>query len=206
MKKYIPALVTGLIVDVTISFILGFMASVSGQPTGLSTWMPGMIFGVITAFVMANLVGTKSAKAATPAQKAAALALHAEPGQVLVIVFREGFVGKAVGMNLMLDDRVVAQLKSPRFTALSISPGAHTLSAGFGGLAASQNRAVVEAFTAEAGAVVAFRAVMSMGMAKNTIRMERVDDRTLLTSKIKTMTMVAPHLPGERLEATTSPA
>jgi hypothetical protein len=192
MRKYIPAIVTGIVVDVVISFILGFMASVSGQPTGLHTWMPGFIFGVLTAFVMANLVGTKGGKAASAEQKAAALAFRAEPGQALLIVFREGFVGKAVGMNLMLDDQAVAQLKSPRFTALSIAPGAHTLAAGFSGLAASQNKAVEERFTAAPDDVVAYRAVMSMGMAKNTIRMERVDDRAFLDAKLKTMTMVAP--------------
>jgi hypothetical protein len=152
-----------------------------------------LIFGAITAFAMANLVGTKGSKPATPAQKEAALAFRAEPGQALLIVFREGFVGKAVGLNLMLDGVAAAQLKSPRFTALSIAPGAHTLSAGFGGLAASQNRPVEEAFTAAAGDLVAFRAVMSMGMAKNTIRLERVDDRASLASKLNAMIMVAPH-------------
>lgn len=196
MTKYVPALVTGSVVSVAISFVLGLAASASGQPPSLSTWLPGMIFGVLTAFVMANLVGTKGSKAATPAQKEAALAFRAEPGQALLIVFREGFVGKAVGLNLMLDGVAAAQLKSPRFTALSIAPGAHTLSAGFGGLAASQNRPVEEAFTVSPGDVVAFRAVMSMGMAKNTIRLERIDDRASLGSKLKAMIMVAPHAPA----------
>jgi hypothetical protein len=202
MTKYIPAIVTGFVVCVTVSFVLGFLASAGGLPPSLSTWLPGMIFGVITAFVMANLVGTKGSKAATAAQKDAALAFRAEPGQALLIVFREGFVGKAVGLNLVLDGGAVAQLKSPRFTALSIAPGAHTLSAGFGGLAASQNRSVEEAFTAAPGDLVAFRAVMSMGMAKNTIRMERVDDRAFLGSKLKAMTMIAPHAQAEAPAAT----
>ena len=196
MTKYVPALVTGFVVCVAISFVLGFAASASGQPPSAPIWLPGLIFGAITAFGMANLVGTKGSKAATPAQKEAALAFRAEPGQALLIVFREGFVGKAVGLNLVLDGVAVAQLKSPRFTALSIPPGAHTLSAGFGGLAASQNRPVEEAFTAIAGEVAAFRAVMSMGMAKNTIRLERIDDRASLASKLKAMTMIAPHAPA----------
>ena len=196
MTKYVPALVTGFVVCVAISFVLGFAASASGQPPSSPIWLPGLIFGAITAFAMANLVGTKGSKAATPAQKEAALAFRAEPGQALLIVFREGFVGKAVGLNLVLDGVAAAQLKSPRFTALSIGPGAHTLSAGFGGLAASQNRPVEEAFTVAAGDVVAFRAVMSMGMAKNTIRLERIDDRASLASKLKAMIMVAPHAPA----------
>lgn len=202
MTKYVPAVVTGFVVCVALSFVLGFAASASTQPLGVPIWLPGLIFGAITTFGMANLVGTKGSKAATPAQKEAALAFRAEPGQALLIVFREGFVGKAVGLNLVLDGVAVAQLKSPRFTALSIAPGAHTLSAGFGGLAASQNRPVEEAFTATAGDLVAFRAVMSMGMAKNTIRLERVEDRAALAPRLKAMTMVAPHAQAETSAAT----
>lgn len=202
MIKYIPAVVTGFVVCVALSFVLGLAASASGQPPSSPIWLPGLIFGAIVTFGMANLVGTKGSKAATPAQKEAALAFRAEPGQALLIVFREGFVGKAVGLNLELDGAAVAQLKSPRFTALSIAPGAHRLTAGFGGLAASQNRPVEERFTAAPGDLVAFRAVMSMGMVKNTIRLERVDDRETLASKLKTTTMVAPHAQAETSAAT----
>jgi hypothetical protein len=193
MTKYVPALVTGFVVCVALSFVLGFAASASGQPPSSPIWLPGLIFGAITAFAMASLVGTKGSKAATPAQKEAALAFRAEPGQALLIVFREGFMGKAVGLNLTLDGAPVAQLKSPRFTALSVAPGAHTLSAGFGGLAASQSRAADDSFSAAPDEMVAFRAVMSMGMAKNTIRLERVDDRASLAAKLKGMIMIAPH-------------
>ncbi|GGL31871.1 hypothetical protein [Caulobacter rhizosphaerae] len=202
MTKYVPAVVTGLVVSVALSFVLGFAASASGQPPSSPIWLPGLIFGAITTFAMANLVGTKGSKAATPAQKEAALAFRAEPGQALLIVFREGFVGKAVGLNLVLDGVAAAQLKSPRFTALSIAPGAHVLAAGFGGLAASQNRPVEERFTAAPGDLMAFRAVMSMGMAKNTIRLERVDDRATLAAKLKAMTMIAPHAQAEPSAAT----
>ena len=202
MIKYVPAVITGFVVCFALSFVLGLAASASGQPLGSPIWLPGLIFGAIVTFAMANLVGTKGSKAATPAQKEAALAFRAEPGQALLIVFREGFVGKAVGLNLELDDAAVAQLKSPRFTALSIAPGTRVLSAGFGGLAASQNRPVEERFMAAPGDLVAFRAVMSMGMVKNTIRLERVDDRETLASKLKTMTMIAPHAQAETSAAT----
>lgn len=202
MTKYVPAVVTGLIVCFALSFVLGLAASASGQPPSSPIWLPGLIFGAIVTFGMANLVGTKGSKAATPAQKEAALAFRAEPGQALLIVFREGFVGKAVGLNLVLDGVAVAQLKSPRFTALSIAPGTRVLSAGFGGLAASQSRPVEERFTAAPGELVAFRAVMSMGMVKSTIRLERAEDQATLASKLKPMIMVTPHAQAETAAAT----
>ena len=192
MGKYIPAIVTGLVVALLLALGLNKMAAAAGQPPSLSTWMPPVIFGTIVAYVMANLVGTKLAKAATTADKAAALALRPEPGQALLIVLREGFVGKAAGLNVAVDDRVFAQLKSPRFTALSITPGPHKLSAGFGGLAAAQSKAATEAFTAAPGEVVAFRILLSMGMTQNTVKMERVTAPESLVPKLKAMPMIAP--------------
>jgi hypothetical protein len=192
MSKYLPAIVTGFVVTVLISFGLGFLASAAGQPPGLATWLPGMIFGVIVAYVMSNLVGTKPSKAATSAEKEAVLAFRAEPGQALLIVFREGFVGMAAGMNVALDDRPIAQLKSPRFTALSIPLGPHKVWASFAGLAAAQNRVAEQDFVAGPGEVVALRMVMAMGATKNTIRIERIDNPDGLASKLKSMTMVAP--------------
>jgi hypothetical protein len=192
MGKYIPAIITGLVVTVLISFGLGSLASAAGQAPGLATWMPGVIFGVLVAYVMSNLVGTKRATAATSAAKEAVLAFRAEPGQALLIVFREGFVGMAAGMNVTVDDRPIAQLKSPRFTAVSVPPGAHKVSANFAGLAGAQNRAAEHDFVAAAGDVIALRMVMSMGALKNTINIERVDYRDSLMLKLKSMTMVAP--------------
>ena len=78
-------------------------------------------------------------------------------------------MGKAAGLDLSLDDRFVAQLKSPRFTAVSVAPGGHQLSMAFGGLAGKQNKPTLEGFIAAPGEVIAFRATMQMGMTKNRI-------------------------------------
>jgi hypothetical protein len=194
MNKYLPALLTGFAVTVVISFGLGLLGAVAGHSRDSFGWLPGVIFGLIVALVMANLVGTKRTKAATAAEKAAVLTLQPPSGQAQLIVFREGFVGMAVGMNLTLDARQVAQLKSSRFTALSTPPGRHTLSVGFMGLAATQNRPAEQDFVAEPGEVVAFRIALSMGATKNTIKVERIDDPASLAAKLKTMTMVAPQV------------
>lgn len=157
--------------------------------------MAGAILGVFTAYIMANLVGTKRSKAATPEQKRAALELRPQfSDQALLIVYREGFVGKAAGVNLSLDGKPVAQLKSPRFTAVSVAPGGHQLAMRFAGLAAKQNKPTLEGFIAAPGEVIVFRATMEMGMTKNRIVVERITADPELVKRLTPMTMVAPEL------------
>lgn len=192
MSKYIPAIVVGFLVAVVVSGGLAFFFSSAGADAGYLPMMVGAFLGIFTAYIMANLAGTKLGKAATPEQKQAVLEARPEPGQALLIVYREGFVGKAAGMDLSVDDRFVAQLKSPRFTAISVSPGGHQLSMAFGGLAGKQNKPTLEGFIAAPGDVIAFRATMQMGMMKNRIVVERIESDGALVQRLKPMIMIAP--------------
>lgn len=194
MSKYIPAIVVGFLVAVVVSGGLAFFFSSAGADAGYLPMMVGAFLGIFTAYIMANLAGTKLGKAATPEQKQAVLEARPEPGQALLIVYREGFVGKAAGMDLSVDDRFVAQLKSPRFTAISVSPGGHQLSMAFGGLAGKQNKPTLEGFIAAPGDVIAFRATMQMGMMKNRIVVERIESDEALLQRLKPMIMIAPEV------------
>ena len=192
MSKYIPAIVVGFLVALLVSAGLAFFFSSAGADAGYLPLMIGGFVGVFTAYIMANLAGTKLGKAATPEQKQAVLDSRPEPGQALLIVYREGFVGKAAGMDLSVDDHFVAQLKSPRFTAISVSPGGHQVSMAFGGLAGKQNKPTVEGFIAAPGDVIAFRATMQMGMMKNRIVVERIETDDALVARLTPMIMIAP--------------
>ncbi|WP_428155440.1 hypothetical protein [Brevundimonas sp.] len=192
MSKYIPAIVVGFLVAVVVSGGLTFFFSSAGADAGYLPMIVGAFLGIFTAYIMANLAGTKLGKAATPEQKRAVLESRPEPGQALLIVYREGFVGKAAGMDLSVDDQFVAQLKSPRFTAISVSPGGHQLSMAFGGLAGKQNKPTLEGFIAAPGDVIAFRATMQMGMMKNRIVVERIESDDALIQRLKPMIMIAP--------------
>jgi hypothetical protein len=192
MSKYIPAIVVGFLAAALVSFGLGAFVAASGADAGYLPSFLGLMVGAFAAYIMANLAGTRRAKAATPEQKQAVLDFRPEPGQALLIIFREGFVGKAVGMDLSVDDRFIAQIKSPRFTAVSVAPGGHKVSMAFGGLAGKQNKPTVEGFIAKPGDVVAFRAVMQMGALKNRIVVERIESRETLSLRLKPMTMIAP--------------
>ncbi|MDQ1192847.1 hypothetical protein QE419_001613 [Brevundimonas vesicularis] len=192
MSKYIPAIVVGFLVALLVSAGLAFFFSSAGADAGYLPLMVGAFLGVFTAYIMANLAGTKLGKAATREQKQAVLGFSPEPGHALLIVYREGFVGKAAGMDLSVDDRFVAQLKSPRFTAISVLPGGHQLSMAFGGLAGKQSKPTVEGFIAAPGDVIAFRATMQMGMMKNRIVVERITTDQDLVRRLTPMIMIAP--------------
>ncbi|SPU52640.1 Protein of uncharacterised function (DUF2846) [Brevundimonas vesicularis] len=192
MSKYIPAIVVGFLVALLVSAGLAFFFSSAGADAGYLPLMVGAFLGVFTAYIMANLAGTKLGKAATREQKQAVLGFSPEPGHALLIVYREGFVGKAAGMDLSVDDRFVAQLKSPRFTAISVLPGGHQLWMAFGGLAGKQSKPTVEGFIAAPGDVIAFRATMQMGMTKNRIVVERITTDQDLVRRLTPMIMIAP--------------
>ncbi|WP_395645705.1 hypothetical protein [Terricaulis sp.] len=76
-----------------------------------------------------NLMSNRKVKDATPQERARALAFEPEPGRGVVYVMRTQFIGMAVGVNLIVDGVEVAQIKSPRFTRFSVSPGAHRIAA-----------------------------------------------------------------------------
>ena len=186
MGKYVPAIVTGLIVTVVLAVLLNAIGM-----TGFTLWYLPIFLGLLTGYLMANLQGTKAGPKASDAEKAAVLALRPSPGKALIIAYRQGFVGKAAGMNITLDGQPFAQIKSPQFTAKEVDPGQHGLGFTFAGLAAAQNKPVVVGAQVSEGQVVVYRASLSMGALKNTINVERIDDLTGLAEGLRKMKMVA---------------
>jgi hypothetical protein len=113
------------------------------------------------------------------------------PDKTALYLLRTGFVGMAAGMNVSLDGANVAQLKSPRFTRLDIAPGAHTVTASFGGGLAGQTKPVEFQFTGAPSEVVVLKLTMGVGALKNPVQIERVS-RESIEAALKTMQMSAP--------------
>lgn len=191
MGKYAKPVLVGFVVAFVVSGGLGFLAAAAGGDVGFIPALVGGLFGVFTAYIMANLVGNRKNVAASDTDKSAAVAFQPQPGKALLIVMREGFVGKAVGLNVTVDGRVVAQLKSPRFISVPLEVGSHELQVAFGGLAGQQNRPDAERFGTGAGEVVVYAVHVSMGALKNTILLKRIDPDAALSAKLKGMTMTA---------------
>lgn len=193
MNKYAKPLIVGFIVLLVVSFGIGFLGGAVGANLGVLPMITGVFAGAFTAYIMANLAGNRAGVAASDADRAAAASLTPPPGKALVIVYREGFVAMAAGMNLALDGREFAQIKGGKFTAITVEPGEHELAAGFGGLAGPQNNAAIVSFVARDGLVFAYRATVSMGAVKNSIVLATApEDRDALSTKLTRMPMTAP--------------
>jgi len=196
MQRYILPVVMGFVVAFVLGLGIGWVEQAAGEPMGPVRWWGPAFFGFLTFFIMANLAGNRRVANASSAEREAALRLTPPEGKALVVVLREGFVGMAAGLNVLLDGRPVAQLKSPRFVVLPVDPGRHELTAAFGALAGAQNNAGAYSFDARAGDVIAVRASLSMGALKNTIRLEEAGDLPAFRQRLAKTTMVKAEAPA----------
>ncbi|MET4683499.1 hypothetical protein [Brevundimonas faecalis] len=193
MNKYAKPLIVGFIVLVVVSFLIGLLGGAAGVDLGLLPMLTGLFAGVFTAYIMANLAGNRAGVQAGDEDRAQAASLIPPPGKALAVVYREGFVAMAAGMNLALDGREFAQIKGGRFTAVAVEPGEHWLTAGFGGLAGPQNNAATAHLVLRAGDAVVYRATVSLGAVKNTVVLEPAPgSRDDLSAKLRRMSMTAP--------------
>jgi hypothetical protein len=141
---YLLAGLAGLVVYFVLRSLLG------GEVMFIMALIGLVIGGVI---VWRNLQTNRKVAGATPEQRAEALTFAPIAGKTAIYVFRNQFVGQAVGINVLIDGREVAQLKSPRFTRLLVAPGAHRI-AGYTGTNKKPADGEGVAFTANAGEVL----------------------------------------------------
>ena len=192
MSKYVPAIIIGLVAG----FAMSFLIRVFVFPEGPAPIVYGAGTGIFFAYILANLAGNKKEATATAAQKQEALRFSPPMGKSLLVVYREGFVGKLAGLNLALDGREFAQIKSPRFTCLAVPAGAHTLTCAFGGLAGPQSRAGSYAFETTPGGVTVVGIGAQMGLVQGSFKFTIEPDLAKAKSKLDYFPMV-PAEPAE---------
>lgn len=195
MGKTAKPVVIGIVTALAVGFLMGGLRAAAGADIGIMPAVWGAMAGVFAAYIAGNLAGNRKTEKASDELRAQALALRPEPGSVLLVVYRKGFLGKAAGMNLSLDGRPFGQLRSPQFTAIQIPPGAHELTAGFGGLAGPQNNDGKGAFEAADGEAVVYCARVSMGAVRNTVTLERLHEGPdFIRDELRSSTMVRPEI------------
>ena len=191
MQKYLVPALAAFVVAFAINFgFSAFLASAGARDdnTGL---LVGMVFGGLTALAVYNLSGNRRTANAGAEARQRALAFTPTPGKAALYLVRTGFVGKMAGMDLTIDGRAVAQLKSPRFTRIDIMPGAHTLTASFGGGLAGQTKPADLAFNCAEGETVVIKLSMSMGALKSPVNIERTSIESV-RDQLRSMRMTAP--------------
>lgn len=197
MNKIVLWCIIGFAVAFVLIFGLSTWAASMGTSFGIANWIFGGFIGAFVAFIGGNLAGNRKVAIASGEERNTTLSFQPQPGHALLVIYREGFVGMAAGMNVNLDGQPVAQLKSPRFTALNLTPGEHVVTFGFGGLAKAQNHQAEVVVPAVDGQVIALKATMAMGALKNTIAVEWVEAYpSELREKLARMKMVAADQPA----------
>jgi len=127
----------------------------------------GLVVGGVIVF--RNLKTNRKVADATPEQRAAALQFTAPVDKAALYVFRNQFVGRAVGINVMVDGREVAQLKSPRFTRILLAPGPHRI-AGYTGTNKKPTDDEGLAISARAGEVLVLKTEVEAQMVGVSIK------------------------------------
>jgi hypothetical protein len=191
MQKYIVPVVAGFATAFVINFLMSFASAAAGEKGDNTGLYVSIAVGAIVTLIFYNLSGNRRTAAADAGAKSRALAFAATPGKAALYLVRTGFVGKMAGMNLAVDGREVAQLKSPRFTRVDLAPGAHTLTASFGGGLAGQTKPSELAFTCADGEIVVMKLGMSMGVVQNPVKIER-SSADAVRGELGGMQMTAP--------------
>jgi hypothetical protein len=191
MQKFLVPAIAGFVTAFAVNFLLSAMSAAGGEKPDNIGLIAGIGLGVVVTIIFFNLSGNRSTVAAGADARQRALAFTPTPGKAALYLVRTGFVGKMAGMNLAVDGREVAQLKSPRFTRVDVTPGAHTLRASFGGGLAGQTKASELAFTCADGEMVVMKLSMGMGVLQNPVKIER-SSADAVRGELAGMQMTAP--------------
>jgi hypothetical protein len=195
MSKGVRAIVIGVIVAIVVGFLIGLLNSVATDTPPLNAWLFGAVAGAITAYILGNLSGNRSIANASDEQRREALARMPPPGKALLYLYRQGFVAKLAGLNLAIDGRVVAQLKAPRFTLVTVPARPLALTASFGGLAGSQSRKSEIVVNASAGGIVVVKMTVAMGMVQGSVNMQPQPDPQAARQALASMAMTPADVP-----------
>jgi hypothetical protein len=191
MNIHVRNALIALAVAFVVGFGLGSLMASAGAEMGIEVPFLATVLGGFTFYILWNLSGNRKIAGASREQYDEALSLTPPEGQALVYIIRKGFVAKAAGMTISVDGVQRAHLKAPQFTCFPVAPGAHLLSASFGGGAGAQSKAQTHELKLEAGQAVGLLATVKMGAIQGSIAFETLAGPALQQT-IRGMTMVAP--------------
>jgi hypothetical protein len=120
-------------VAVVVSFVFSVLdAMTHSADVGSAGLTLAGVSGALIFVVLQFRGGNRRVSPADAQARAQALTFSCPPDRALVYFIRTGFAGKAVGVDIAVDGKTAAQIRSPRFTYLSLAPGSHALTAQIG--------------------------------------------------------------------------
>jgi hypothetical protein len=194
MSKTVQAIILGVGVALVFGLGFGFVMGLDGQDHTASATIGGLGAGVVAAYLFGNLAGNRRIANASSVEKTAALGRAPPPGKALLFLYREGFVAKLMGLNIIVDGKPVAQLKSPRFTCIVVPAGTHIVTASFGGLGGTQTLKAECSIETPADGVAAVKMSAQITLTKGGIQLDPQPDVAAVKTRLAGMSMTPPDL------------
>jgi len=191
MDKYIRPIIIGVVAGVA----GGILVKEFVFPEGPAWLIYALGIGLVVAYLLSNLAGNRKVAAAGAAERQQAMRMAPPAEKAMLIPYREGFVAKMAGLDLAIDGKPFAQLLSPQFTCVLLTPGSHTLTGAFGGLAGAQSKPASWAFEAAPGSVLAVRIDSALGMVQGAVKFTLDGDLDKVKKKMDRMRMAAVDVP-----------
>ena len=173
----------GLVVGISLG--LGLLGA-----TGVPVYVVSTVVGGLVWMILSMLSGNRKMQLVPDADRRAALAAGPPAGMGLVYVYREGFYGRALGFNVLVDTLALGQLKSPMFARQAIAAGTHTLTADVTGFARSQLNGGSIQFEIQAGETQVYRLKQQVGMLQGQIQMMRESDTAAVLARLRKVPMI----------------
>jgi hypothetical protein len=182
----------GLILAASVVFIIvmGLLRMVFGPGLISLLWLALVIAAIVV--IARNFASNRKVTDAAPQARTQALAFTPDASRASLYILRTQFVGMAVGVNVEIDGKPVAQLKSPRFTRILLTPGAHRIG-GYTGPASGRKPGGELDLTATPGEIIAVTCEVEPGMVGTITKFKRADLDSL-RAKLQSTRMVAPDL------------
>ncbi|MGZ5131839.1 MAG: hypothetical protein ACXWJ1_11030 [Caldimonas sp.] len=174
MNKTVRNVLIAVGVAALVGLVFGFLGAATRSPEVASSGQVLAIAAGCLAFFVAHLCGANRRVATADAgARAQALAFTCPADRALVYFVRTGFAGKAVGVDIVIDGKPVAQITSPRFTCLALAPGPHELLAQVGdGSSALSPAPARSVMTLAAGSITLLHIAIQRGMVKSQLAFE----------------------------------
>ncbi len=191
-KNVIHGLI-GVAVAAGVALFFNLLPSLLGAKVdlGLQPMILSAIAGIATYFILTNISGNRKVSTVDAATHQRALAFEVPPERAALYVMRTGFPGRATGMNISIDGRDVAQIKSYRFTRVDVPPGAHTVVVAFAGPLGAQGEPAELKLEVKAGEAAVLHLRVKMGAFAGSPTIERVELATV-RADLQGMRMTAP--------------
>lgn len=134
MALPVRTIVVPIAVATAVGFLLGLMNGAivarGGVPMASTNLaLTSMCAGAVAFAIMTLVRGNRAQASADDGARLQALQFAVAPTAAAIYVFRDGFYGRFLGLDVALNGHAIGQTRGGTFFRIDVAPGRHTLSA-----------------------------------------------------------------------------